>query len=384
MGEADGRLERPTRAEVDLAAARANFALAQRLAEGRQVIAVVKADAYGHGAARVAGALSEAGCERFAVLSVEEGLALRASGLEGSILVLGGVHEGADLAVEGRLTPVIHHRGHLEALAAAARRAGRTLPVHVEVDTGMRRMGVAPEEADALLADVARADGLDLEGAYTHFARGDEPDPAPTLEQIARFREVLAAARARGAVPRLVHCAHSGGLLGGGPVFDALPEMNAVRPGLMLYGVAPAAHLAADLRPVMSFRTAVDHLRPLRPGDAVGYSALFRAERATRVATLAAGYADGVPVSASNRSCVLIAGQRLPIVGRVSMDFIGVDVGDAPVALGDEATLFGEAPEGAPGPERRLPVEEAAEAAGTIAYELLVRVGGRVPRVYRG
>ena len=384
MGGIAGRLERPTRAEVDLAAAGANFALAQRLAQGREVIAVVKADAYGHGAARVARALAEAGCRRFAVLSVEEGLALREWGIEGSMLVLGGVHDGPDLAVEGCLTPVIHHRGHLESLAAAARRAGTRLPVHVEIDTGMRRMGVPPEEAEALLVAAAAEESLDLEGVYTHFARGDEPDPAPTLEQIARFREILAGARAQGAAPRLVHCAHSGGLLTGKTLYDALPEMNAVRPGLMLYGVAPAPHLSAELRPVMSFRTRVDHLRSLEPGDAVGYSALFQAERATRVATLAAGYADGVPVAASNRGQVLIAGQRLPIVGRVSMDFIGVDVGDAPVALGDEATLFGEAPQGAPGPERRLPVEEAAEAAGTIAYELLVRVGGRVPRVYRG
>jgi len=381
MPDAKRLIERPTLAAIDLDAVRANFAEARRRAEGRMVIAVVKADAYGHGVMPVARTLCEAGCERLAVLSVEEGCELREAGFELPILVLGGVHGDCELALERGLTPVLHHAGHLELVAKLARRRGERdgpLAVQVEVDTGMRRMGVPPEEAEALLVGVAEEPALWLEGVYTHLARADEPELAPTLEQLAAFRRVLAAARARGIAPPLVHCANSPGILVGRPLFEALPEANAVRPGLMLYGVLPAPHLEAELRPAMTLRTRVAHVRRLREGEAVGYAAFFRAQRPTRVATLPLGYADGVPVAASNRGSVMIGGRRHPIVGRVSMDFVTVDVGDAPVEIGDEAVLFGA---GAAG---RLPVEEAAEAARTISYELLVRVGTRVPRVVEG
>lgn len=374
MGGAGPGADRPTVAEVDLAAVRANFEECRRRAEGRTVFAVVKADAYGHGAVRVARALAAAGCERLAVLSLEEGLALREVGVELPILLLGGVHGAARRAVEARLTPVVHDRSQLHSLAAAAEAGGARLPVHVEVDTGMRRMGVPPEEAEDLLADVAGAEHLELEGVYTHFARGDEDDLAPTLEQLAIFRRILAGARTRGAAPRWVHCANSAGLMAGKALFEALPEANAVRPGLALYGVSPGPRPVSGLRPAMTLRTRVVQVRALEPGDTVGYSALFRAEEPTRLATLALGYADGWPVSASNRGQALIAGRRHPMVGRVSMDFVGVDVGDAPVAVGDEAVIFGAG----------LPVEEAAAAAGTIPYEMLVRVSSRVPRVYVG
>jgi len=366
----------PTLARVELAAVRANFAEARRRAGGRAVIAVVKADAYGHGAAPVARALVEAGCRQLAVASLEEACALREAGVAQPLLVLGGVGADPELALEYGLTPVLHHRGQLEELARAARARGARARVHVEVDSGMHRMGVPPEQGAELLAATAAEPALELEGAFTHLARGDEPELAPTLEQLRVFREVLAAARAHGAVPAQVHCAHSAGLLAGKPLFEALPEANAVRPGLMLYGVRPAPHLEASLRPVMTLRTRVVQLRSVQPGRAVGYAALWQAPRATRVATLAIGYADGVPLATSNRGQVLIGGRRHPIVGRVSMDYVTVDVGDARVGLGDEAVLFGR---GAGG---ELPVEEAAEAAGTLAYELLVRVGGRVPRVY--
>jgi alanine racemase len=368
--------ERPTEARIALDAVRANLAEVRRHADGRSVIAVVKADAYGHGALPVVRALLAAGCERLAVLSVEEGCALREAGVAAPVLVLGGVHESPELAVEHGLTPVVHHTGHLERIAAAARRRGVPVRVHVEVDTGMHRMGAPLGEAEALLVAVAEEPLLELEGVYTHLARADEADLEPSLEQLASFRDLLAAARARGLSPPLVHCANSAGVLAGAALRDALPEANAVRPGLMLYGVSPAPHLAASLHPVMTLRTRVAHVRTLRPGDAVGYAALYRAERATRVATLPLGYADGVPISASNRGSVAIGGRRHPMVGRVSMDFVCVDVGDASVKIGDEAVVFGAADGGV------LPVEEAARAADTIAYELLVRVGSRVPRVF--
>jgi len=366
--------DRPTAATVHLGAIRANCAELARRAAGRELIAVVKADAYGHGAPPVARALVAAGCRRLAVATVAEGVALRAAGIRAELLVLGGVHDAADEALEAGLTPVIHHHGDLERLRKGG--AAAAIPVHVEVDTGMRRMGVDPEEALPLLLAVAREPALRLAGVYTHFARADEPDPAPSLEQAARLREIVARAREAGVDPGLVHCANSAAILLGDALAAALPEAGAVRPGIALYGVRPAPHLAAALQPAMTLRTRVVQLRVARAGEAVGYNALYRAQRRTRIATLAIGYADGVPIAASGRGSVLIRGRRCPLAGRVSMDFVGVDAGDGPIEIGDEAILFGPADQGL------LPVEEAAAAAGTMAYEMLVRVGPRVPRVY--
>jgi alanine racemase len=372
--------ERPTVATIRLAAIRANFATAAELAAGREVLAVIKADGYGHGAAPVAGALVEAGCRRLAVVTIAEAAALRDAGVRVPILVLGGVHDAAEAgeAIARDLVPVIHHAGHAQLLAACAGERGRPVSVHVEVDTGMRRMGAAPEEAPALLEAVAADPHLALEGVYSHFARADEPDLAPSLEQIATFRRVLAGARERGVDSGAVHVANSAGLLAGKDLADALPEAGAVRPGLMLYGVRPAPHFVAELAPAMTLRSRVVQVRRVRAGEAVGYGATHRAVRDTVVATLPIGYADGVSVSSSNRGRVLLGGRFASLVGRVSMDFVTIDAGDARVAIGDEAILFGE------GQGARLPVEEAAAAAETLAYELLVRVGARVPRVIEG
>jgi alanine racemase len=368
--------DHPTRATIHLGAIRANFAAARRLAGARELIAVVKADAYGHGAVPVARTLAAAGCRRLAVSSLAEAAALREAGLSLPILVLGGVSAEAGQALALALTPVVHHGGQLEAARRAARGRATRWPVLVEVDTGMRRMGVAPEEAAALLEAVAREPALRLEGVFTHFARADETDLGPSLEQLAIFRSVLRQARARGVEPGLVHAAQSAGLLAGGPLDAALPEAGAVRPGLVLYGVRPAPHLGAGLAPAMTLSTRVVNVRRLRGGEAVGYAALWRARQATRIATLALGYADGIPIAASGRGHVWLRGRRLPLVGRVSMDYVTVDAGDAPVEIGDEAIVFGA------GAGAALPVEDAAGAAQTLPYELLVRVGARVPRVY--
>jgi alanine racemase len=369
---------RPTEAVIDLSALRANYAQARARGGDREVIAVVKADAYGHGAVDVSRTLADAGCRRFAVVTVQEGAVLRDAGIEQPSLVIGGVHD-ADEACEAAaraLTPVVHGSESLPWIAAAAEAVARApLPVQVEVDTGMRRMGVAPEEAVALLERVAKEPALVLDGVYTHLACADEPDLTPSVAQLAMFREILAEARRRGVDPGTIHFANSAGLLAGAPLCEALPDATAVRPGLMLYGVQPAPHLEVDLAPVMTLRTRVVALRNLPAGEACGYNATYRASRDTRLATLPIGYADGVLVSVSNAGCVLIAGQRYRIVGRVSMDSIIIDVGDAPVALGDVAVLFGRAD------GEVLPVEEAAAAAGTISHELLMRVGARVPRV---
>ncbi|MGH0032102.1 MAG: alanine racemase [Myxococcota bacterium] len=368
-------------ARIDLAALQANHAEAVRRAAGRTPIAVVKADAYGHGAVPVARALVREGCRRFAVVTVGEACALRDAGIGEPLLVLGGAPgpPEAQEIVARRLCPVVHGEQDLAWLREAVRaRGGGPLDVQVEVDTGMTRMGVSADLAAALLARVAACDELTLAGTFTHLARADEEELDACFEQIRRFRDVLREARRSGVAPGEVHVANSAGLLVGEPLRGPLPETHAVRPGLMLYGVRPAPHLEATLRPVMSFVARVHAVRAVPKGTPVGYGATWRAERDTRIATLPVGYADGVPVAASNRGTVALGGRRLPIVGRVSMDSTTVDVGDAPVEAGDEALLFG-AQDGA-----TLPVEEAALAAGTIAYELLVRVGARVPRRYEG
>jgi alanine racemase len=368
---------RPTRALVDLGALAHNFAVARRAAGSRDVIAVVKADAYGHGAIDVTRRLAAEGCTRFAVATLAELAALRGAGLDAPVLLLGGVQDAreAALALALAATPVLHHEAQCAWVESAAAARGRRAGVHVEVDSGMHRLGVPADEAVAFAARVAASPHLALEGVATHFARADEPDLAPTRAQAESFAGTLAALRRRGVEPGLVHLANSAGLLAAAGWEDLVPG-DAVRPGLMLYGVAPAPHQQArGLRPVMTLATAVAAVRPLRTGDAVGYGGTWRAPRSGWVATLPMGYADGIPWSVGAGGAeVLLAGQRRPIVGRVSMDLVTVWLEDE-VAVGEAAIAFGAGAGGV------LPIESLARAAGTLPYELLVRVGARVERV---
>lgn len=376
---------RPTIARIDLAALRANLATVRAMAPGRAVIAVVKADAYGHGSARVAKALAAAGAESMAVLTVEEARPLREAGVATPILVLAGVHDEVEaaeaLAIDA--TPVVHHGGGLALLSKAAAAAGRACPVHVEIDTGMRRMGVAPEEAPALVARVAETPELDLRGVFTHLAKADEPDPAPSREQLALFARLLTEIRGRGVDPGQVHAAASAGVLAWDALSDVAPETDAIRPGIFLYGSNPVSHVDLELAPVMSFVTRIVHLRRVARGDTAGYGGFWSAPGPGRVATLAAGYADGVPrcLAEPGRppAWVGIGGRRFPFAGRVSMDYVTVYLGDDAndVSIGDEAVLFGATASG-----DVLSVDVLADAAGTLGYELLVRVGERVPRVF--
>ncbi len=370
-------IDRGSWAEVDLAALRRNFEVARGLAGSRTVIGVVKADAYGHGAETIARVLVEAGCRRLAVVGVAEGVALRDAGVEADVLVMGGIEsdEEARCVVERGLTPALHRPDQLDLLAGAAR-PGAPVDVEVEVDTGMSRMGIAPDAAPGFLAAVAARPALNLRGTYTHFACADAPDPSSALAQLERFRSVLDAARAAGVDPGCVHAANSAGLLAAEHLDAALPGAGAVRPGVMLYGVRPAAHLRPDLRldPVLHVRARVVALRDIPAGAAVGYGSEYRATAPTRVATLAIGYADGVHRRLSGRGGFWLGGARRRILGRVSMDYVGVDVTGADVGIGDVATFFG-APDVS---ETR--VESVARDAGTSGYELLTSVGARLPR----
>ena len=376
----DGAEERPVWAWIDLEALRHNARRAIDCADGRAVIAVVKADGYGHGAADVARGLLAEGVSRLAVVSVGEGAALRRAGIVAPILLMGGVEdrETAERALKWGLTPVVHdERGFELARALGSQRA--PLAVEVEVDTGMRRMGVAPEAAGALLRRIASTPQLSLSGVYTHLARADEPDAGPSRDQIGQLAGLLDEAGDAIGSP-VVHVVNSGGLLRREELETAEPALRtgAVRPGLMLYGVSPFEDRSAEalgLQPVMTLAARVVAVRNVAPGQSVGYGGEWRASRPTRVATLPLGYADGIPRAVLGRGEVFLAGARRPIVGRVSMDYVGVDVGDAPVEVGALATVFGRTPEG-----ERVPVEALARAAGTIGYEILTGVGARVPR----
>jgi alanine racemase len=361
---------RPTVAEIDGRALVDNFAELGRIAGPAGVLPVVKSDAYGHGIGLVGRVLRDAGAERFAVATADEGRDLRAASVHGTIVVLGGVYP-ADFAtvVESRLAPVVWEVETARGLAAAARAAGRVVSLHVKVDTGMSRLGVAPADAAALLQSLNEIDGVTVEGLLTHFCNAETVDGPETTRQLARFTDLVRALETARLRPKLVHAANSAATLVAPAAYFDL-----VRPGIALYGIHPSPELRgrARLRPVMRFVTRVVALRQIAPGDTVGYGATFTAVRASVIATLPVGYADGYPRALSNKAHVLIHGGRVPIAGRVCMDQIMIDVTDVPgVAIGDEVELWG----------RDLPVEEVAATAGTIAYELVTRVGARVPRV---
>jgi alanine racemase len=373
-----GQGERPVWAWIDLDALRHNARRALQLAGGRTVIGVVKADGYGHGAEAVARGLLAEGVARLAVVSVAEGAVLRRAGIVAPILLLGGFEDAAtaERAAKLGLTPVLHDERGFDLARGLAGKAS-ALAVEVEIDTGMRRMGVPPEDARSLLDRIAAAPELSLSGVFTHLARPDEPDLEPSREQVRAFAEILDGFDPGEAGPPVLHIANSAGLVRLNEI-EIEVVTGAARPGLMLYGVSPFVDRSAedlDLEPVMSLVARVVAIRSVAKGDSVGYGGEWRAPRDTRVATLPLGYADGIPRAVLGRGAVHLGGALCPIVGRVSMDYIGVDVGRVPVELGDLATVFGRTPESI-----RVPVEDFAAAAGTIGYEMLVGVGARVPR----
>lgn len=368
---------RPTRAEIDLGALRQNLAAVRALAPRAEVLAVVKANGYGHGAVLVARALEREGVRFLGVALVEEGLELRSAGVKAPILVLSGAYEGGyELMVEHDLVPTVFRPEHLEGYARAARRAGRRVKAHVKVDTGMGRVGLLEGELGPFLDVAARCPEVELEGLLSHFANADLADPAFTQEQVRRFKAALAALRARGISPSFRHLSNSAGVLALPEVRDGL-ELNLVRPGLMLYGLSPAARLrgVAELSPVMTWKTAIIHLKRVPAGTPISYGGTWVAPRESLVATLPLGYADGYSRMCSNKAEVLVRGRRARIAGRVCMDLCMVDVTDVPgVAVGDEVVLLG-----AQGGER-ITAEELAAHAQTIPYEVICGVGARVPR----
>ena len=366
----------PTYATVNLTALAHNLSCIKRcLSPGCEVMAIVKANAYGHGAVETAQALARQGIGRFAVASLDEGIALRQAGLSGSVVVLGALFEQqiADL-VAHRLTPVVSDTRILPALAKAARPHPTPYPIHLKVETGMGRLGLSPEELLSLLDSPLLRNPLQVEGMMTHLADADGADNDFTERQLVAFRSILEQIRQRGITIPLVHAANSAAIV-------RFPEthFSLVRPGIMLYGyhTLPDSVSTPDLTPVLSLRTTIVQLRTIPRGGTVSYNGTFVAQRPTRIAVLPIGYADGYSRRLSHRGSVLIQGRRAPIVGLVCMDMIMVDVTDlAPVPVGETVTLIGQQ-----GGES-IWANEVAAWIGTIPYEILCGIGSRVPRLY--
>ena len=368
---------RPTWAEIDLDALAWNYrAVRERVGPGVKVMGVVKADAYGHGAAACARRLEAAGAEWFGVAMPEEGFALRRAGVSGYVLSFGGFWEGqAERCVAEGVVPVVYRLDTAEALDAAARAAGVVADVHVKFDTGMGRLGVRYDEAADFAEALRPLRHIRVDGLMTHFAAADEPRrDCFTTEQLGRFREAAAAFRSRGFNPTYEHMANSAATL-------AHPEArgNMVRPGGVLYGlwrdVLPPLADAPELRPVMSLRTRVTLLKRVHAGETLGYGCTYEAAREMTVATVPAGYADGYARALSNRGRVIIRGEYAPVVGRVSMDLTLLDVtGIDGVRVGEQVTMLG-----ADG-GLLLPAEDLARTAGTLSYEITCGVSARVPR----
>lgn len=354
---------------IDLAALAENYCiLAGQAAAGTACAAVVKADAYGLGLDQVAPALFRAGCRHFFVAQPDEGIRLRGLLPDAEIHVLGGVLPGTEDAFLGhRLRPTLNSLGEIETWAGVARRRGERLAADLHVDTGMRRLGLPPDELDRLAAEPDRLTGVETALLISHLACAEQRDHPLNARQLADFR------RARSRLPACpASFANSSGVfLGADYHFDLL------RPGVALYGANPTPGSANPMRDVVRLRGRIWQVRNARAGETVGYGATYEVTRPTRIATVALGYGDGYPRALSNRGQVFVAGRAAPVIGRVSMDSTTIDVSGLPEEQVRPGALVD-----AIGPGN--PIDTVAEAAGTIAYELLTRLGRRYHRVYTG
>ena len=363
-------------AEVDLMAIAHNLRILKAMLKPpAQLMAVVKANAYGHGAVAVAQTALQHGAEWLGVARVAEGAELRVAQIGAPILVLGPIApaEAAE-AVRARLSVAITSLGVARALSLQSEAQGAVTPVHLKIDTGMSRFGVPLAEAVATARALDAMPALRLAGVFTHLASADEPDLNFAHEQVRRFQSTLAALEQAGIGVPLRHAANSAGTFCG-PDF----HFDMVRVGLALYGISPASGLprAEQLRPALSLKSRVAFVRSLPPGASVGYGGMYIAERATRAALVSIGYADGVRRALSNRGEVLIREKRARILGRVSMDQIVVDADACAAQEGDEVVLIGK--QG----EAEISVDEVAGWAQTISYEILTGIGARVSRIYK-
>jgi alanine racemase len=362
---------RPVWAEIDLDALAHNVRLLAARASPARILAVVKANAYGHGALACGRAALEAGAAALAVVSVDEAEELRRGGIEARLLVVGYTPPSDAARVVGLgIEPTVGAPELADALSAEARARGRTVPVHLELESGLNRHGLLPDALVALAERARGLPGIEVRGVFTHFAAAEEGDQRFTRRQF----ETLRATYARLPWVPERHCSASASVL-----LDPEMALTAVRPGLSLYGYRPAPWCGTDaeLRPVMSLRSRIARLSEVAPGETVGYGRTWAAGRPSRIALVMCGYADGYRRGFSNRAQVLVRGRRAPVVGRVAMDMCMVDVTAVPgVAVGEVATLLGR--DG----DEKVDADELAALENTISWEILTGITARVPRLY--
>src|SRR5690554_4724620 len=370
---------RPVWAEVDLEAIRENIRQIRRFTarggKAPEIMAVVKAEAYGHGAVATARAALEAGATRLGVAMPEEGILLREAGIDCPILVFTPLlPDQAEAFLEYGLTPTIAGEEGARALSAATGRHGRKARVHIKVDTGMGRVGVPPAEAPGLARKVAALPNLEVEGVYSHFATADEADLSFAYHQLDLFKEVLKNLEEAGVKIPLRHIANSGAIIN-------LPEsyFDLVRPGIIIYGLYPSEETPRDrlpLKPALSLKARVIQVKRVPPGTGISYGQIYHTQQAPNIVTLPRGYADGWSRLLSGKARVLLKGKSFPLVGRVCMDQCMADVGDLEVEPGEEAVLIGR--QG----EEEISADEVAGLLGTINYEVVCMLSDRVPRVW--
>jgi len=384
---------RPTTARIDLGALKLNYRhiVDYISAEPRPrtpgVIAVVKANAYGHGAAQVARALEDAGADLLACADIEEGHALRAAGVRAEILVFGALSvSDLDGLFDCRLTPTISTPGAARAVQAAAARFRQKVRYHLKLDTGMNRLGFRADNIRRTLPELLASPNLELAAVYTHFATADDPASPLFAEQRARFERAVSEIRSLSSVTSAarpvaasvsstgfyLHAANSAALLRDSGVW-----YDRVRPGLLLYGIVPPPlGSTIPLTPIMTLGSRIVAVKGVREGEGIGYGVTFHAGRPTTIAIVPAGYADGLDLRLAGRGAVLIRSRRAPIVGSVCMDMLMADVTGLDVSPGDEVVIIG------PQDGDALDVREMAAQIGTIPYEILCRIGSRIERVY--
>ena len=334
-------------------------------------MAVVKANAYGHGASAVSRAAVDAGAEYLGVANLREALELREAGILLPILILTESPTSvADEIIQHNLTQTIYSFSEAKALSDESVKRKKTVNVHIKVDTGMGRVGVFPSEAAAFITKVASLPGIVIEGLFTHFAKAEDPEDTFTEEQFGKFMQVAQK------VPNvaLKHAANSAAAL-----FHPKTHLDMVRIGLMMYGLYPQGHsrMLIKLKPALAFKSRISYLKKVPPGTPLSYGSTYVTEGETTIATISVGYADGFSRRNSNRGHVLIHGKRFPVVGRVAMDLTLVNVGHEKVEVGDEVTLIGEQN------GQAISADEIAELEDTISYEVVCSIGKRVPRIYK-
>jgi alanine racemase len=370
-------LTRPAWVEISIDNLRHNFREVKRLiSPDTKVMAIIKADAYGHGAVEVGEALLDEGADCFGVATLSEALQLRARFEDVGILILGYTpEEFSDIVVTNNLEQTVFTLGHAEALSRSASAAGRTARVHIKVDTGMRRLGMRPTEENLqLVKAISSLDNIAIEAIFTHFATADETDKTSAIEQARSFDDFVARLAVMGIGIDTEHMCNSAGII----EFQGC-HRQMVRPGIMLYGLYPSSEVnrgKINLRQIMSLRASITHIKDVYDGEGVSYGGIYRARGHRNIATVPVGYADGFSRMLTNKAEVIVNGVRVPVVGKICMDQFMIDVTDLDVFTGDVVTIYGE------DKDQFIGIDDVAQMLGTVNYEVTCMVNKRVPRVY--